>query len=100
MKPHEFYKIYLSALEKALQNDDVNEGFYVKSPEDYIDPLCIEEVIQYLEENEDEFLEKVAYYFDAKSHNFPSIQGVSIDVYRKQLEDCVLRVKDRPWMIE
>ncbi|MGE8553546.1 MAG: hypothetical protein ACN6OB_06355 [Chryseobacterium jejuense] len=95
MKPQKFYKIYLPALEKALQNDEVNEGFYVKGPEDYIDPECIEEITLYLEENEDGFLEKVAYYFDAKSHNFPSIQGVDIEVYRKQLENYIFKIKDR-----
>lgn len=69
--------------------------FCVKDPEDYIDPNFIEEVTQYLEENEDEFLEKVAYYFDAKLHNFPSIQGVNIDVYKKQLENYISKVKDK-----
>ncbi len=33
MKTQDFYKIYLPALEKALQNDDINEGFYVSRPE-------------------------------------------------------------------
>ncbi|MBP2615675.1 hypothetical protein [Chryseobacterium jejuense] len=93
MKTQDFYKIYLPAIEKALQNDEVNEGFYVKSPEDYIDPESIEEVIRYLEEKEDAFLEKVAYYFDAKSHNFPSIQGVEITIYKKQLVEWILKLK-------
>lgn len=92
-KTQDFYKIYLPALEKALQNDEVNEGFYVKSPEDYINPESIEEVTRYLEENEDEFLEKVAYYFDAKSHNFPSIQGVDIEVYKEQLKSYISKLK-------
>ncbi len=93
MKTQDFYKIYIPALEKAFQNDGVNEGFYVKGPEDYINPESIEEVTRYLEENEDEFLEKVAYYFDAKSHNFPSIQGVDIEVYKEQLKSYVLNLK-------
>ncbi|WP_347216329.1 hypothetical protein [Chryseobacterium sp.] len=93
MKPEEFYKIYLPALEKAFQNDDINEGFYVKGPEEYIDSIFLEEMTQYLEENEDEFLEKIAYYFDAKSHNFPSIQGIDIEVYKKELIDGTLIIK-------
>lgn len=64
---------------KALWNNEVNEGFYIKGSDDYIDPNFIEEVTQYLEENEDEFFEKVAYCFDAKSHNFIYIQGVNIE---------------------
>ncbi|MCS4304936.1 hypothetical protein DRF65_10895 [Chryseobacterium pennae] len=93
MRSHDFYKIYLPALEKALQNDEVNEGFYVKGPEDYINQESIEEATRYLEENEDEFLEKVAYYFDAKSHNFPSIQGVDIEVYKEQIKSCISKLK-------
>ncbi|MEJ5104994.1 hypothetical protein [Chryseobacterium sp. MYb328] len=93
MRSHDFYKIYLPALEKALQNDEVNEGFYVKGPEDYIDPKLIEKVTQYLEEYEDDFLKKVAYYFDEKSHNFPSIQGVDIEVYKEQLKSYISKLK-------
>lgn len=37
MKTEDFYKIYIPALEKAFQNDSINWGFYVKSPEDYLD---------------------------------------------------------------
>ncbi|RXM49683.1 MULTISPECIES: hypothetical protein [unclassified Chryseobacterium] len=93
MKPQDFYKIYLPALEKAFQNDEVNDGFYVKGPEEYIDSIFLDEVTQYLEENEDAFLEKVAYYFDAKSHYFPSINEIDIDVYKKELRDEILRIK-------
>lgn len=92
MKPEEFYKIYLPALEKAFQNDDINEGFYVKGPEEYIDSIFLDDVTQYVEKNEDEFLEKVAYYFDAKSHYFPSIEKVDVDVYKKELIDETLRI--------
>lgn len=83
MKPQDFYKIYLPALEKAFQNDVINHGFHVKGPEEYIDPMFLDEVTQYVEENEDEFLEKVAYYFDAKSHYFPSVKDVDIEVIKK-----------------
>lgn len=55
MKPQDFYKIYLPALEKAFQNDEVNDGFYVKGPEEYIDSIFLDEVTRYLEENEDVF---------------------------------------------
>ncbi|WP_336959282.1 hypothetical protein [Chryseobacterium contaminans] len=55
----------------------------MKGPEEYIDPMFLDEVTQYVEENEDEFLEKVAYYFDAKSHYFPSVKDVDIEVIKK-----------------
>ncbi|SDI09148.1 hypothetical protein [Chryseobacterium jejuense] len=44
MKPQDFYKIYLPALEKAFQNDGINDGFYVKGPEEYIDSIFLDEV--------------------------------------------------------
>lgn len=93
MKIQDFYKIYLPALEKAFQNDEVNNEFYVKGPEEYIDPIFLDEVTSYLEKNEDEFLEKIAYYFDARSHNFPSIQGIAIDAYKEQLKSYILNLK-------
>ena len=85
MKKEEFYQIYIPVLEKAFQNDSINLGFYVKSPENYLDDELAGKVEQYLEEHEDTFLEKVAYYFDAKSHNFPSVQNILIDLYKADL---------------
>lgn len=79
METKDFYKIYIPALEKALENDSINAGFYVKPPEDYLGSELAKQVVEYLEEKEDSFTEKVAYYFDAKSHHFPSIQNINID---------------------
>ncbi|MDW9382600.1 hypothetical protein [Chryseobacterium sp. JV558] len=93
MKKEEFYKIYIPALEKAFQNDSINLGFYVKSPEDYIDDEVLCQIDQYLEENEDIFLENIAYYFDAKSHNFSSVQGIKIDLYKTVLIDEMVKIK-------
>ena len=95
MKTEDFYKIYIPALEKAFQNDSINLGFYVKSPEDYLDldDELADKVEQYLEEHEDTFLEKVAYYFDAKSHHFRSVQGVKIDLYKADLVAEIVKIK-------
>ncbi len=75
-----FFKIYIPVLEKSLQNDHKNYGFYVKSPEDYLCDSLAREIGEYLENNEDFFTEKVGYYFDAKSHNFSKVQGVDINI--------------------
>ena len=93
MKIEDFYKIYIPALEKAFQNDSINLGFYVKSPEDYCDEAAADQVNQYLEEYENEFLEKTACYFDVKSHNFSSVQGVKIDLYKADLIAEMVKIK-------
>ncbi|TSE03484.1 hypothetical protein [Aquimarina algiphila] len=93
MTKKEFYQVYIPALEKALDTDHVNLGFNVKGPEDYIDPELQVKLEKYLEKNEDNFLEKVAYYFDAKSHNFPSIGETPIEVCKVELVNEIHRIK-------
>ncbi|MGN7709616.1 hypothetical protein [Chryseobacterium sp. 22543] len=95
MKKEEFYKIYIPVLEKTFQNDSNNWGFYVKSPENYLDDELTDKIEQYLEEHEDVFLEKIAYYFDAKSHNYPSVQNVLIDLYKADLIDEMSLIKKK-----
>lgn len=90
----DFYKLYIPALEQALKNDSVNTGFYVKPPEDYLDIELAKQVAEYLEEKEDAFTEKVAYYFDAKSHYFPSIQNIHIDDYKEDLIKGMFKIKN------
>ena len=47
-----FFTMYIPTLEKTFQSDSVNEGFYVKLPEDYVDDEFIDEVNQYLGDHE------------------------------------------------
>jgi len=75
-------------------------GGYVKSPENYLDDELAVKVEQYLEEHEDVFLEKIAYYFDAKSHNFSSVQGVEIDLYKTELIDEMAKIKKEFFFIK
>ena len=77
----------MPALEKALQNDDKNYGFYVKNPEDFIEEKYQTEVADFIE-NEAKytsFFNKVDYYFDAKSHNFSQVSGIDIDNYKSKI---------------
>ena len=82
-----FYEKYIPALEKALENDNINDGFYVKDPMSYIEipenELKVFDV--FLDEiaGTNIFLDKVGYYFDAKSHYFKEIEGVEINEYKK-----------------
>lgn len=93
----EFYKIYIPALELALSNDDVNYGFLVKGPESYLNlshyDLTLFEC--YLDEigEKNDFIDKVAYYFDAISHGFLEIDGRSIVVYRNEIVIEMKRIK-------
>ncbi|AZB00013.1 hypothetical protein EG359_10425 [Chryseobacterium joostei] len=95
MNEKDFYSIYIPALERAFENDNINYGFYVKSPEDYLNDDLSRQITNYLETNEDSFTERVSYYFDAKSHNFPSIQNISIEDYKVNLIKDMLEVKKK-----
>lgn len=90
-----FYEIYIPALELALEEDHINNGFHVKGPEDFLDKNTAFNIDLFLEKNEDKFTEKVAYYFDAKSHNFPSIEGIDIDEYRLNILRQIREIKDK-----
>lgn len=83
----EFLKIYLPALEKALANDYINYGYYVKGPEDYIEERYLNQVDAFIKENSKyrDFFYTVAYYFDSKSHNFPKVGNVDIEICRIEL---------------
>ena len=97
MNLNNFYSIYIPALEKALESDDVNYGFYVKDPSDYIQ--CSSDELKEIEifldkiSGENNFLDKVAYYFDAKSHNFPNIQGIEIEDYKEIIKKEIIALK-------
>lgn len=87
MEVKEFYIIYLSALEEALANDHINNGFLVKGPDFYIDDRYLISIENFIDQRSNyvDFLDNVAYYFDAKSHNFPSINDILITDYRESI---------------
>lgn len=82
-----FFSYYLSALKEALSRDGVNDGFLVKSPCWFYPKEWYAALERYEESHYNDFpvLEKVAYYFDAKSHHSLTIDGVEIDSYRSSL---------------
>ena len=89
MELTKFYKTYIPALEKALEADDINDGFHVKDPMFFIElpENELNEFDLFLDKisGDDMFLDNVAYYFDAKSHYFKEIQGKNIDEYKKEI---------------
>ncbi len=91
----DFYKKYIPALEIALSNDDLNTGYNVYDPSFYLD-LSFEEQMEFdlfvdKLSGKNVFLDMVSYYFDAKSHNFPNIQGVDLNEYKR---DIIERMND------
>lgn len=99
MEDKEFFDIYLEALNKALDNDNVNYGFSVYNPNDYIeDELLLKKLESFEEMNYERFknfFDLVSFYFDAKSHYFDSVGKFSIDEYRKKLIEASDTIKKR-----
>lgn len=85
MTNREFYFIYIPALEEAFRNDNINHGFSVFAPDFYIEEKYLREINEYIDNQNSDFLDRVSYYFDAKSHDFPSISGINIEEYKKDL---------------
>lgn len=82
-----FFSYYLVALKEALSQDEINYGFLVRPPSWFYPPKMYNALERYEESHYNEFplLEKVAYYFDAKSHNFSTVESVEINIYRNSL---------------
>ena len=99
MNTKDFFSYYIPALVQALQHDNVNSGFYIKTPEHFINESerIKSEIDIYLDKNagKDEFLDRVGYYFDAKSHGFEEIVGISLNDYKKIIEDEILIIKNK-----
>lgn len=95
MTQKEFYKYFIPALIKALKSDPINHEFNVHGPEFFLDlpQSKIREIEIYLDEKagKDDFLDSVAYYFDAKSHGFDEINGMKIELFKKKLESEILK---------
>jgi hypothetical protein len=95
MKQEDFFRIYLPALERALENDEINSGFYTKNPEDFIEEKYQQEIEEHIE-NTDEykfFLNWVIDYFDAKSHYFDSINDIPIYEFRNKIIVWIKKIK-------
>ena len=103
MNQLEFYKYYIPALIKALFNENNCEQFNLKGPEHFLDVSdeIQREIEIYLDKvaGQDQFLDNVAYYFDAKSHGFNEIDGIKIEEFKQKLEDEINRYRKK-YLIE
>ena len=86
MDNKDFFKIYIPALELALNNDSINYGYYVRGPEYYIKKKYQNQIDSFIENSTEFsiFFDMVGYYFDSISHNFHNIQGVKLNDYKKK----------------
>ncbi|OIN55618.1 hypothetical protein [Arsenicibacter rosenii] len=86
MEQNVFFFHYLKALSKALENDNINYGYHVHGPDWFIDDDQLRNEIDLFEQTYSgkykTFLEKVAIYFDAKSHYSKKIGSQDISEYK------------------
>ena len=93
MDKKEFYHIYIPALEKALEEENQID---IPDPEKYIvSDEKRKQISIYVDQFSDDFLDKVGYYLDAKTHNFPDVDGIEINEYRSDIikEITILKKK-------
>jgi hypothetical protein len=95
MEKREFYNIYFAGLKKALENDHINYGYHVHAPDYYIDKDIVRIVYSFMENKmaEDNFINFVEEYFDAKSHNFPDVGNVDIDTAKCMILNEMEQIK-------
>ena len=99
MNEQEFFKLYISALEKALSKDHINHGYNVYGPDWYVEDSDVRNQMDSFEETNFEkyssLFEKVAIYFDAKSHNFKTIEGLNTEEYKQKLKEEISVYKSK-----
>lgn len=83
----QFYKHYIPALEQALSEENINKSIYkIKDPTQFLagDRDILREIDLFLDKTsgKNSFLDMVAYYFDAISHNLSSINNRDINDIR------------------
>lgn len=95
MDIRQFYSIYLPVLTRALQEDDKNYGFSVSSPESYLDEDKVSEIELFIDNElaNNEFINMVDEYFDAKSHYFKKMNGVDVDTIKDQIIEGIGKLK-------
>jgi hypothetical protein len=97
MEKKDFFKHYILALEKALDYTK-NVDFEFCGPDRFIEDEVIRNDLDNFEnENYQEFetlFNGVSLYFDATSHNFKEIDGISIEEYKKQIVYEISKIKN------
>lgn len=92
MKEKEFFINYIPALEASLAFKMMHD-FDVKGPDWFIkDDELRTELDLFEQENYEKhksLFDMVAYYLDARAHNFKEIDGVSVEEHKQKLESVI-----------
>lgn len=96
----QFYRYYIPALEQALSEENINKPIYsIKDPTQFLvgDKNILREIDLFLDDNagKNTFLDMVAYYFDAISHNFLTINNININDIRFLIWENIYDIKKR-----
>ncbi|WP_079240186.1 hypothetical protein [Chryseobacterium indologenes] len=96
----QFYNYYIPALELALSEENINKATYnIKDPTQFLveDKNILKEIDLFLDNasGENIFLDMVAYYFDAISHNFSSINNRDINDIRLLIWENIYDIKKK-----
>ncbi|MCI3939450.1 hypothetical protein MQX03_19940 [Chryseobacterium aahli] len=96
----QFYTYYIPALEKALDEDNINKPMYdIKDPTQFLvgDYEIIKNIDFFLDisSGENIFLDTVAYYFDAISHGFLSINNTSVHDMKILIWEYIYEIKKK-----
>ena len=93
MTESDFFKFYLPALEKALEIENTRKGFDVLGPSWFISDNTMRESLDLFEQsnfiNHKYLFESVALYFDAVSHGFQEVNGLSLEQFKTNLNDLI-----------
>ena len=92
MNEKTFFVNYIPALEASLAFKTMYD-FDVKGPDWFIEDDELRNELDLFEQKNYEqhksLFDMVAYYLDARAHNFKEIEGVSIEEYKERLESAI-----------
>lgn len=89
MNDENFFKNYIPALEASLAFES-KEDFDAKGPDWFVEDDQVRDELDLFEQKNYEryksLFDMVAYYLDARAHNFNEIDGIILSEYKKKLE--------------
>jgi len=96
MEAVNFFKIYIPALEIALEESSFDGSFSAKGPDWWFPSEEYEKLDIFEQENSSNYLifSIVADYFDALAHNQNEVNGVSLENIKIQIKELIKLYKE------